>query len=161
MRALLGRVILFLPASAFIAACGASTRPLARQSLSVDVHATQMGGCYQLVEGGGHLPAGTPPSPVILLDSVPLNPGESPRIMLAQVLTADSIAWPATTLSRWSIDATDANLIHLWLRNGFERSGLTLRRTADTLDGSVRRFADFPKVYLTHRVRAIRVRCPE
>jgi hypothetical protein len=120
-----------------------------------------MGGCYQLVDGDRHLPTGIPPSPVILLDSVPLYPDESPMIMLAQVLTADSIAWPATTLSSWNIDATDANVIHLRLSNGFERYGLTLRRTADTLAGSVRRFADFPRVYLTHRARAIRVRCPE
>ena len=80
-------------------------------------------------------------------------------LMLAEVLTADSIA-PATTLSVWSIDATDANLIRVWLSNGVERSGLTLRRTADTLAGSVRRFANFPKVHLTHRARAVRVRCP-
>ena len=79
-------------------------------------------------------------------------------IMLAQILTADSIE-PAARLSYWRIDSTDANLIHLLLSNGFEQSGLTLRRTADTLAGNVRRFANFPKVSLTHRARAIRVRC--
>ena len=80
-------------------------------------------------------------------------------LMLAEVLTADSIA-PATTVSAWRIESTDANLIHVWVSNGVERSGLTLRRTADTLAGSVRRFANFPKVFLPHRARAIRVRCP-
>lgn len=159
MRPLVGLTILFLPTSAFLAGCGASTRPLARQSLSLAVHVTQVAGCYQLIDGDRHLPAGIPPSPVILLDSVPLYPDESPIIMLAQVLTADSIA-PAATLSVWRIDSTDANLIQLWLSNGFERSGLTLRRTADTLAGDVRRFANFPKVSLTHGARAIRVRCP-
>jgi hypothetical protein len=120
-----------------------------------------MAGCYQLVDGGSHLPDGFPESPVILLDSIPAFPDES-LMMFASVLTADSVAPPASTLSAWvRIDPPDVNLIHIWLSNGSERSGLTLRRTADTLAGSVRRVADFPKLFLSHPARAIRVRCPE
>jgi hypothetical protein len=152
----------FLATSVLLVGCAASNHPLARQSPSVALQVTQMAGCYQLVDGGSHLPEGFPESPVILLDSIPAFPDKSPMIMFASVLTADSVAPPATTLSVWvRIDPPDVNLIHIWLSNGSERSGLTLRRTADTLAGSVRRVADFPKVFLSHRARAIRVRCPE
>jgi hypothetical protein len=150
MRSVLALSVVFWPC-AFLTGCRLSTPPLERESLSANVHGSLTGNCYQLVDGGEHLPTGFSPSLVILLDSVPV----------AQVLTADSIAWPATMLSSWSTDAKDGNLIHVWLSNGFERTGLALRRTADTLVGSVRRFADFPRVYLSHRARAIRVRCPE
>jgi hypothetical protein len=125
------------------------------------VQVTQTAGCYQLVEGAERLPEDLPASPVILLDSIPAYPDEAPMPMFARVLTADSFARSAMTLSVWSIDATDATLIHLWLSDGLARYGLTLRRTADTLAGNVRRFADFPKVFLPHRARAIRVRCPQ
>jgi hypothetical protein len=118
-------------------------------------------GCYQLVDGDSHLPEGFSPSPVILLDSIPAHSDESATIMFAWVLPPDSVARPATTLAVWRIDPTNVNTIHLWLSNGFERSALALRRTADTLDGNVRRIADFPRVFFSHRARAIRVRCPQ
>ena len=150
-----------MPTVIFLIGCGTINRPLARPSPSVAVQVGQTAGCYQLIDGGRHLPDGFPASPVILLDSVRSFPDESPMIMLAQVLTVDSVARPATTLASWRIDSTDADLIHVWLSNGYERSGLTLRRTADTLAGNVRRFADFPKVFLTHQARAVRVPCPK
>ena len=161
MRLLVGLTIRFLPTTVLLVACGASHRPLTRQSPSVAVQVNQMAGCYLLVEGGRHLPEGFPPSPVILLDSVPAYPDESPMLMTAQVLTPDSAGRPVATFAGWTMDATHSNLIHLWVYNDFEGSGLTLTRSADTLAGNVRRFVDFPKVSLTHRARAVRVRCPK
>jgi len=150
----------FLATSVLLVGCAVSNHPLARQSPSVAVQVTQVAGCYQLVDGGSHLPEGFPESPVILLDSIPTFPDDSPMIMFASLLTADSVAPAATTLSAWvRIDPPDVSLIHLWLSNGSETSALTLRRTADTLAGSVRRVADFPKIFLSHRARAIRVHC--
>ena len=159
MRLPVGLRIRFLPTIVFLVGCGASNRRLARQSLSVAEQVKQMAGCYLLVEGGRHLPEGFPPSPVILLDSVPAYPDESPMLMTAQVLTPDSAGRPVATFAGWTMDATHSNLIHLWVYNDFEGSGLTLTRSADTLAGNVRRFVDFPKVSLTHRARAVRVRC--
>src|SRR5437868_12095392 len=120
MRLPVGLRIRFLPTTVLLVACGASHRSLTRQSPSVAVQVNQMAGCYLLVEGGRHLPEGFPASLVILLDSVPSYPDESPMIMTAQLLTPDSVARPATTASGWSIDATHSNLIHIWLSNGFE-----------------------------------------
>jgi hypothetical protein len=149
-----------LPTIVFLVGCAASNRRLAHPALSVAAQVNQMAGCYQLIDGDRYLPEGVTASPVLLLDSVPSSLDESPMMLSAHVLTADSVSRPATALSGWRIDPTDANLIRLWLSDGFEQSGLTLRRNADTLVGHVRRFADFPKVSLTHRARAVRVPCP-
>jgi hypothetical protein len=161
MRLLVGLTVRFLLTTVFLVACGASNRPLTRLLPSVAVQRSQMVGCYQLIDGSEYLPEGVPNSPVILLDSVPSSPDESPMMLSAEVLTADSVPRPAAILAVWRIDSTDANLIRLWLNNGFEGSGLTLRRSADTLVGHVRRFARFPRISLTHRALAVRVPCPQ
>jgi hypothetical protein len=154
----------FLATSVLLVGCAASNHPLARQSPSVALQVRQIAGCHQLVDGDRHLPEGFPASPVILLDSTRADPDESSTMMFAWVLPANSTARPPTTLSVWRVDPADANLIHLWLSDDVKRSGLTrltLRRTADTLAGTVRGVADFPRFSLTHPARAIRVRCPE
>src|SRR4051812_22261688 len=94
MRLPVGLRIRFLPTIVLLAGCGASNRRLARQSLSVAEQVKQMAGCYRLIDGDRHLPEGFPPSPVILLDSVPAHPDESPMLMTAQVLTPDSAGRP-------------------------------------------------------------------
>src|SRR4051812_8355886 len=160
MRLLVGIRIGVLPTIVMLVGCGASNRRLARPALSVAVQVSQTAGCYRLIDGARHLPEGFPASPVLLLDSMPSSPDDSRMTLSARVLTTDSVPTLATTPSVWGIDSTDANPIHLWLSNGFETSGLSLRRSADTLVGNVRRFADFPKVSLIHRARAVRVPCP-